>query len=74
MWKLSYSYYWSLELYSGCEKPVYVVSSGDAVELFVNGKSKGFGRQDYRFLFTLILCNGRKGRLKPYLTMNSIKN
>ncbi|MEZ3550222.1 MAG: DUF4982 domain-containing protein [Muribaculaceae bacterium] len=33
-------------------KPVYVVSSGDAVELKVNGKSKGFGRQDYRFLFT----------------------
>lgn len=40
MWKLSYSYYWSLELYSGCEKPVYVVSSGDAVELFVNGNPK----------------------------------
>jgi len=36
----------------GTVKPVYVVSSGDAVELKVNGKSKGFGRQDYRFLFT----------------------
>lgn len=33
-------------------KPVYVVSSGDAVELKVNGKSRGFGKQDYRFLFT----------------------
>lgn len=41
-------------------KPVYVVSSGDKVELFVNGKSKGFGKQDYRFLFTLILSSGRK--------------
>lgn len=36
----------------GTVKPVYVVSSGDDVELKVNGKSKGFGRQDYRFLFT----------------------
>ena len=33
-------------------KPVYVVSSGDNVELFVNGKSKGYGKQEYRFLFT----------------------
>lgn len=33
-------------------KPVYVASSGDNVELFVNGKSKGYGKQDYRFLFT----------------------
>ena len=34
------------------KKPVYVVSSADKVELFVNGQSKGFGRQEYRFLFT----------------------
>lgn len=36
----------------GTVKPVYVVSSGDAVELKVNGKSHGMGRQDYRFLYT----------------------
>lgn len=36
----------------GTVKPVYVVSSGDDVELKVNGKSYGKGRQDYRFLFT----------------------
>lgn len=35
----------------GTVKPVYVVSSGDAVELKVNGKSKGFGKNDYRFLY-----------------------
>ncbi len=36
----------------GTVKPVYVVSTGDKVELFVNGKSKGFGKRDYEFLFT----------------------
>ena len=34
------------------KKNVYVVSSGDKVELFVNGKSKGFGEQSNRFMFT----------------------
>lgn len=31
---------------------VYVVSTADAVELFLNGKSLGFGKQSYRYLFT----------------------
>ena len=34
------------------KKPVYVVSTGDEVELFLNGRSLGKGRQDYRYLFT----------------------
>ncbi|MCX6896673.1 MAG: DUF4982 domain-containing protein [Verrucomicrobia bacterium] len=34
------------------KKPVYVVSSADKVELFVNGQSKGFGEQSFRFLYT----------------------
>ncbi len=33
-------------------KPVYVVSTGDSVELFLNGKSFGKGNQSYRYLFT----------------------
>jgi len=33
-------------------KPVYVVSTGDEVELFLNGRSVGKGRQSYRYLFT----------------------
>ncbi len=33
-------------------KPVYVVSTGEDVELFVNGKSQGKGKRDYEFLFT----------------------
>ena len=33
-------------------KPVYVVSSADKVELFLNGKSLGYGERDYHFLYT----------------------
>lgn len=36
----------------GTKKNVYVVSSAERVELFVNGTSKGFGAQTNRFLFT----------------------
>lgn len=33
-------------------KPVYVVSTADQVELFLNGESLGWGTQSHRFLFT----------------------
>ena len=33
-------------------KPVYVVSTADSVELFINGKSLGKGKQSYRYLFS----------------------
>lgn len=36
----------------GTVKPVYVVSTGDSVELFVNGKPQRPARRDYEFLFT----------------------
>ena len=36
----------------GTKKNIYVVSSADKVELFVNGKSLGMGEQSSRFLFT----------------------
>lgn len=35
----------------GTKKPVYVVSTGDEVELFLNGCSLGKGKQSYRYLF-----------------------
>ena len=35
----------------GTKKPVYVVSTGDEVELFLNGRSLGKGKQSYRYLF-----------------------
>ena len=34
------------------KKPVYVVSTADEVELFLNGRSLGKGKQSYRYLFT----------------------
>ena len=34
------------------KKPVYVVSTADEVELLLNGRSLGKGRQQYRYLFT----------------------
>ena len=34
------------------KKPVYVVSTADEVELFLNGRSLGKGRQSYRYLHT----------------------
>lgn len=33
-------------------KPVYVVSSGEDVELFLNGESLGRGKRDYNYLFS----------------------
>ena len=36
----------------GTKKPVYVVSTGDEVELLLNGRTLGKGRQSYRYLFT----------------------
>ena len=36
----------------GTRKPVYVVSTADEVELFVNGKSKGKGERSMQWLFT----------------------
>lgn len=36
----------------GTVKPIYVVSSADKVELFLNGKSLGNGERDYHFLYT----------------------
>ena len=37
---------------NGTIKPVYVVSTANEVELFLNGRSLGKGRQSYRYLFT----------------------
>ena len=37
---------------SGQSKPVYVVSTADSVELFLNGRSLGKGKQSYRYLYT----------------------
>jgi beta-galactosidase len=48
---------------AGTSKPVTVVSSADAVELFLNGKSLGRGVQDSRFLFTFANVGWQPGEL-----------
>ena len=48
----------------GTIKNVYVVSSADKVELFLNGKSLGFGEQSSRFLFTFKNVAWQPGEIK----------
>lgn len=45
-------------------KPIYVVSSAEKVELFVNGKSKGFGEKSSNFLFTFKNIQWEPGEIK----------
>ena len=49
---------------SAVTKPVYVVSTGDKVELFINGESQGFGRQDYRLLYTFDSIQWKLGTIE----------
>ena len=48
----------------GTKKAVYVVSSADKVELFLNGKSLGQGRQSNRFLFAFDGIEWQPGTLR----------
>ncbi|PYS98260.1 MAG: beta-galactosidase [Acidobacteria bacterium] len=49
---------------TGIEKNIYVVSSADKVELFINGKSQGFGERSSRFLFTFKKIEFLPGEIK----------
>ena len=49
---------------AGTKKPVYVVSSADKVELFINGQSQGFGMQSSRFLFTFKDITWQPGQIR----------
>lgn len=44
--------YQSADKTSPLSKPVYVVSTADSVELFVNGKSQGYGKRSFQWLHT----------------------
>lgn len=65
----------------GVKKNVYVVSSADSVELFLNGKSQGIGEQSSRFLFTFKNIEWQPGEIKAIgystdgksITQDSIK-
>ncbi len=48
----------------GTVKPVTVVSSADRVELYLNGRHLGTGRQSERFLFTFDAVAWEPGQLK----------
>jgi len=54
--------HWNYE--NGVTKNVYVVSSGDKVELFLNDRSLGFGEQSSRFWFTFKDIAFKSGVLK----------
>ncbi|MCR5820866.1 MAG: DUF4982 domain-containing protein [Bacteroidaceae bacterium] len=45
-------------------KPVYVVSTANSVELFLNGRSLGRGRQTYRYLYTFDNIHFEPGTLE----------
>ena len=45
-------------------KPVYVVSNGEEVELFLNGKSQGKGKRESNFLFTFDKITFQPGKLE----------
>jgi beta-galactosidase len=48
----------------GTKKNVYVVSSAEQVELFLNGKSLGKGKQSSRFLYTFANVEWQPGNLR----------
>ena len=45
-------------------KPIYVVSNGENVELFLNGQSLGKGKREYNFLFTFDKVSYQPGKLE----------
>jgi beta-galactosidase len=47
----------------GVTKSIYVISSAEKVELFVNGKSLGFGEQSNRFLYTFKNITWKAGNI-----------
>jgi len=49
---------------AGVVKNVDVISSGEKVELFLNGKSLGFGQRSYHFLFTFPKVAWQPGTLR----------
>lgn len=49
---------------AGVVKNIYVVASGEKTELFINGKSKGFGERSSDFLFTFKNIAWEPGTIK----------
>jgi beta-galactosidase len=49
---------------AGTKKTIYVTSNGEKVELFLNGKSFGFGKQTNRYLFTFPEIEWQPGEIE----------
>ncbi len=49
---------------TGTVKNIYVVASGEKTELFINGKSQGFGQRSHDFLFTFKNIAWQAGTIK----------
>jgi beta-galactosidase len=49
---------------AGTKKNVYVAANGEAVELFVNGKSFGHGKNSDRYVFTFADVPWETGEIK----------
>lgn len=49
---------------NGVKKNVYVVSSAEKIELFLNGRSLGFGERSSNFLFTFKNIEWQSGEIK----------
>lgn len=60
--------HWNYE--SNVAKPVYVVSTGDEVELLLNGKSLGKGKRSDTFLFTFDNVKYEPGKLEAISRRN----
>ncbi|TXK44299.1 DUF4982 domain-containing protein, partial [Pontibacter qinzhouensis] len=54
--------HWNYE--EGVTKDIMIVSNGEAVELFINGESKGRGEQSHRFLFMFKNISFQPGSIK----------
>src|SRR5258708_9520650 len=54
--------HWNYE--ANVKKPIYVVSSAEKVELFINNQSKGFGEQSSHFLYTWKEVSFQAGEIK----------
>ena len=57
----------------GTKKTVSVVSSGDDVELFLNGRSLGHGKQQWRYLYNFEGINWEAGKLEAVSYRNGLE-
>ena len=62
-----------LRLAADLHKPVYVVSTGDEVELFVNGQSQGKGERSFNWLYTFKDVTFEAGKLEAVSYTNGVE-